>query len=55
MLTMAQVQNIKFLRDHKGLSLRSVAKETGHYYKTVKKYVEKTILTSSYEKSNTER
>jgi len=41
MLTMAQVQNIKFLRDHKGLSLRSVAKETGHHFETVKKYVDK--------------
>jgi transposase len=41
MLTMAQVQDIKFLREHKGLSLRSIAKETGHHFETVKKYVDK--------------
>lgn len=38
---MAQIQNIKFLRNHKGMSLRSIAKETKHHFETVKKYVEK--------------
>lgn len=38
---MAQIQDIRFLRDHKGWSLRKVAKETGHRFETVKKYVDK--------------
>lgn len=29
MLTMAQIQNIRFLRNHKGLSLRAVVDEVG--------------------------
>jgi transposase len=41
MLTMAQIQDIKFLRNHKVWSLRKVAKETGHRFETVKKYVDK--------------
>lgn len=41
MLTMDQIQNIRFLRKFKGLSLRSVAKETGHHFETVQKYLEK--------------
>jgi len=38
---MAQIQNIRFLKNHKGMSLRSIAKETNHHFETVKKYVEK--------------
>jgi len=38
---MEQVYLIKFLRNHKGKSLREIAKETGHDFQTVKKYVEK--------------
>ncbi|MEW6181927.1 MAG: hypothetical protein AB1500_01955 [Bacillota bacterium] len=38
---MAQIHNIRFLKNHKGLSLRAVARETGHHFETVQKYVEK--------------
>ena len=38
---MAQIQNIRFLKNHKDMSLRSIAKGTNHHFKTVKKYVEK--------------
>lgn len=41
MLTMEQIYLIKYLRNHKGKSLRKIAKETGHDFETVKKYVEK--------------
>jgi LysM repeat protein len=41
MLTMEQIYIIKYLRNHKGKSLRKIAKETGHDFETVKKYVEK--------------
>lgn len=41
MLTMAQIQNIRFLKNHKELSLREVARETGHHFETVQKYVER--------------
>lgn len=41
MLAMAQIQDIRFLRKFKGLSLRSISKETGHHFETVQKYVEK--------------
>ena len=41
MLTMAQVQNIRFLRNYKGMSLRAVAKETDHHFETVQKYLDK--------------
>jgi len=40
-LTMAQIQNIRFLHNFKGLSLRSIAKETGHHFETVQKYIKK--------------
>jgi len=41
MLAMDQVHNIRFQAIRKGKSLRSVARETGHDFATVKKYVEK--------------
>jgi len=41
MLTMDQIQNIRFLRNFKGLSLRSVVRETGHHFETVRKYAVK--------------
>lgn len=41
MLTMDQVYSIRYLRNHEGKSLRKIAKETGHDFQTVKKYVEK--------------
>lgn len=38
---MEQIYLIKYLRNHKGKSLRKIAEETGHDFQTVKKYVEK--------------
>jgi len=52
MLTMAQIQNIRFMRNFKGLSLRAVAKETGHHFETLKKYVKKMILIFNCERNN---
>lgn len=40
MLTMIQKYHIKHQSYHKGKSLRSIAKETGHDFRTVKKYAE---------------
>jgi len=37
---MIQVHHIKYLREFKGKSLRSIANETGHDFRTVKKYDE---------------
>lgn len=42
MLTMIQRYHIKHQSFHKGKSLRSIAKETGHDFRTVKKYSEET-------------
>ncbi len=39
MLTMNQKYHIKHLSFHKGQSLRSIAEETGHDFRTVKKYI----------------
>ena len=39
MLTMTQIHHIKFLYEDKGYSLRKIAEETGHDFKTVQKYV----------------
>lgn len=41
MLTMEQVKFIKDLYEREGLSLRKIAKMTGHDFKTVKKYIDK--------------
>jgi hypothetical protein len=41
MLTMDQINNIRYLLKYKGKSLRSISSETGHHFNTVKKYVEK--------------
>lgn len=38
---MEQIYHIKYLRNRKGESLRKIARETGHDFETVKKYVEK--------------
>ncbi|WP_418791811.1 hypothetical protein [Phosphitispora sp. TUW77] len=38
---MEQVHNIKYLFKFKGKTLRGIARETGHHFNTVKKYVEK--------------
>jgi len=38
---MEQIYHIKYLRNQKGESLRKIARETGHDFETVKKYVEK--------------
>ena len=35
---MTQVHHIKFLYDEKGYSLRKIAEDTGHDFKTVQKY-----------------
>ncbi len=40
MLTMIQRYHIKHQSFHKGQSLRSIAEETGHDFRTVKKYAE---------------
>lgn len=37
---MDQVNDIKYLYERKGLSLRGISRETGHAFETVKKYVE---------------
>ncbi len=37
MLTMTQIHHIKFLYEDKGYSLRKIAEETGHDFKTVQK------------------
>jgi len=41
MLTMDQINDIRYLLKYKGKSLRSISLETGHHFNTVKKYVEK--------------
>ena len=38
---MDQIHDIKYLNKYKGLSLRGIAKETGHDFATIKKYLEK--------------
>jgi len=40
-LTMTQIKHIKKERFDKGKSIRSIARETGHDFRTVKKYIEK--------------
>lgn len=37
---MEKIANIKFLKSHKGMSLRGIAKETGHCFETVQKFVQ---------------
>ena len=41
MLTMGQINDIRYLYKYKGQSLRSISSETGHHFNTVKKYVSK--------------
>ena len=41
MLSMEQIYHIKYLKNHKGKSLREISRETGHHFETVRKYVEK--------------
>ncbi|WP_420768520.1 IS21 family transposase [Parageobacillus thermoglucosidasius] len=41
MLTMIQQHHIKYLYEYKGMSLRAIAKETGHSFQTIKKYANK--------------
>lgn len=41
MLSMEQIYHIKYLKNHKGKSLREISRETGHHFDTVRKYVEK--------------
>lgn len=50
MLTMIQVHHIKFLYEEKGYSLRKIAEETGHDFKTVQKYVEQQDFNLKLEK-----
>lgn len=38
---MDQIQEIRYLKERKDRSLRSIAEETGHAFETVKKYVER--------------
>ena len=40
MLTMLQIQHIKNQSLNKGRSMRSIARETGHNFRTIKKYIE---------------
>ncbi|HBL49630.1 MAG TPA: IS21 family transposase [Firmicutes bacterium] len=42
MLTMIQIQHIKYQSFNKGQSMRSIARDTGHNFRTVKKYIEQT-------------
>ena len=42
MLTMDQIHNIKYQFKFKGKSLRSISKDTGHHFDTIKRYVEMT-------------
>lgn len=53
MLTMIQVHHIKFLYEEKGYSLRKIAEETGHDFKTVQKYVEQQDFNLKLEKRKT--
>jgi len=53
MLTMIQVHHIKFLSEEKGYSLRKIANETGHDFKTVQKYVEQQDFNLKLEKRKT--
>ena len=39
---MIQIQNIKYQSQYKGQSIRSISRETGHNFRTVKKYIEQT-------------
>lgn len=41
MLTIMQIHHIKYLSFHKGQSLRSIARDMGYDFRTVKKYAEK--------------
>jgi transposase len=42
MLTTMQKHHIKYLNFHKGQSLRSIAKDTGHNFRTIRKYAQET-------------
>ncbi|WP_407370658.1 IS21 family transposase [Carnobacterium sp.] len=53
MLTMDYVHHIKFLYDEKGYSLRKIAEETGHDFKTVQKYVNQQDFNEKFEKCAT--
>lgn len=50
---MIQVHHIKFLYEEKGYSLRKIANETGHDFKTVQKYVEQQDFNLKLEKRKT--
>jgi len=41
MLSMEQIYHIKYLKNHKGKSLREISRETGHHFEIVRKYVKK--------------
>lgn len=41
MMTMTQIQDIRYLSVYKDLSKRAIARETGYDFRTVKKYVDK--------------
>jgi hypothetical protein len=43
MLTMIQIHLIRHLMFKKGLSYRGIAGDTGHNFRTVKKYIEKVL------------
>jgi transposase len=49
MLTMDQVNFIRKLEEYKGLSLREIARVTGHDFRTVKKYIDKENWNNSVE------
>ena len=40
MLTMLQIQHIRYQSFNKGRSIRSIARETGHNFRTIRKYIE---------------
>lgn len=55
MLTMDQVNFIKKLEEYRGLSLREIAKITGHDFRTVKKYIDKENWNSTIETNKKSR
>lgn len=42
MLTMIQINHIRYQSLHKGQSMRTIVRQTGHNFRTVKKYIEQT-------------
>lgn len=52
MLTMLQIQHIKYQSINKGRSIRSIARETGHNFRTIKKYIEQSDFNQPVKKKS---